>query len=193
MKHRNSHFVVGYWGRLRRGRPVPDQTDIDPKALKRVLPIVFLLDARPDGRCVYRLAGTGICERYGTELRGLNFLSQWDADSRVRLTALLRQALSARAPLCLTSVGATQDCRMVEIETVLMPISAQGNEPKHFLGIAQVLGDASPLAGRVVSFERLVASAIVREDEPEPGPAGADAEAADGHPRAPHLKLVVSR
>ena len=49
MKHRNSHFAVGYWSRIRHGRPVPDQADIDPKALKRLLPFVFLLDARPDG------------------------------------------------------------------------------------------------------------------------------------------------
>ena len=30
MKHKNSHLLVGYWSRLRNGRDVPDQTDIDP-------------------------------------------------------------------------------------------------------------------------------------------------------------------
>ena len=35
MKHRNSHFAVGYWNRIRAGNGVPDQADIDPKALKR--------------------------------------------------------------------------------------------------------------------------------------------------------------
>ena len=28
-----------------------------------------------------------------------------------------------RRPLCLTSVGTTADCRMIEIETVLMPMT----------------------------------------------------------------------
>src|SRR5579872_6867691 len=37
MKHKNSHLLVGYWGRLRKGRAVPDQTDIDPRAIKRML------------------------------------------------------------------------------------------------------------------------------------------------------------
>ena len=194
MKHRNSHFAVGYWSRLRRGRAVPDQADIDPKALKRVLPIVFLLDVRPDGRFVYRLAGTGICERYGTELRGLNFLSQWDAESRSRLDILLREALMQHMPLCLTSIGATQDCRMVEIETVLMPITYGPGGARHFLGIAQLLSDAGSLGGGIVSFERLVASSIVREEDGLTGHNSPPEHAGNGRvaARAPHLKLVVS-
>ena len=190
MKHRNSHFAVGYWSRLRRGRAVPDQADIDPKALKRILPVVFLLDARPDGRFVYRLAGTGLCERYGTELRGLNFLSQWDADSRGRLGPLLRESLTQHMPLCLTSIGATQDCRMVEIETVLMPITYGPGAPKHFLGIAQLLSDPAALGGGVVSFERLVASAIVHEDDAGAGRISPLHQT--GSTRAPYLRLVVS-
>lgn len=197
MKHRNSHFAVGYWSRLRQGRQTPDQADIDPKALKRLLPFVFLLDGRPDGRFVYRLAGTTLCDRYGTELRGKNFLSHWDAESSSRLGALLRQGLAARTPLCLTSVAATEDCRMVEIETVLMPITFGSDEPERYLGIAQVLTDVAPLLGQSITFERLVASSLVREDEgvaddvPPPPPPGG--QRWPGHPRAPHLRLVVSR
>src|SRR3954468_24517506 len=122
MKHRNSHFAVGYWSRIRQGRDTPDQSDIDPKALKRLLPFVFLLDART-GRFTYRLAGTTLCERYGIELRGRDFLHQWDPDSRLRLNELLAHSLRARVPVCLTSIGATDDCNMIEIETVLMPIT----------------------------------------------------------------------
>jgi hypothetical protein len=199
MKHRNSHFAVGYWSRLRQGRPTPDQADIDPKALKRLLPFVFLLESRPDGSFVYRLAGTTLCERYGTELRGKNFMANWDAESRVRLGVLLRQSLVSNTPVCLTSVGATEDCRMIEIETLLMPISFGSDTPERFLGLAQVLTDVSPLVGRSISFERLVASSLVREDdeintvELPPPPVPPAEESWRQHPRAPHLRLVVSR
>ena len=44
MKHKNSHLLVGYWSRLRSGREVPDQTDIDPRAIKRLLSYTFILD-----------------------------------------------------------------------------------------------------------------------------------------------------
>src|SRR3979411_1681405 len=106
MKHRNSHFAVGYWGLIRHGRKAPDQSDIDPKALKRLLPFVFLLDARLS-LFTYRLFRPTTCERYGGELRGKNFLSPWDPDSRARLSNLLRQALAEPAPPCLQSPART--------------------------------------------------------------------------------------
>src|SRR5258706_3902556 len=196
MKHRNSHFAVGYWSRIRHGRAAPDQADIDPKVLKRLLPFVFLLDARPDGTFVHRLAGTALCERYGGELRGRNFLGHWDADSRARLTALLHQALAQKLPASLISVGATEDCRMLETETVLMPLTFGGEAPQRFLGVAQVLTDVSALAGRPITFERLVSSKLIREDETSSKTAVPQQLAAltgwRAHPRAPHLEFVAS-
>src|SRR6185437_13452484 len=54
MKHKNSHLLVGYWSRLRKGRAVPDQTDIDPRAIKRMLSQVFILDVQNPQRPIYR-------------------------------------------------------------------------------------------------------------------------------------------
>lgn len=200
MKHRNSHFAVGYWSRIRYGRPTPDQADIDPKALKRLLPFVFLLDTKPEDTFTYRLAGTTLSQRYGGELRGRDYLAFWDADSRRRLTDLLRQSLETGTPVCLTSIGATEDCRMVEMETVLLPITFGSTMPERFLGVVQVLTDVAPLTGRAISFERLVTSALVREGEgsvqelpPPPPPSDHGGMSIKRHPRAPHLRLVVSR
>jgi len=198
MKHRNSHFAVGYWSRLRRGRATPDQADIDPKALKRVLPYIFLIDARPEASLAYRLAGTGLCERFGQELRGRSFLSQWDPESRSALTALLRQSLRTRQPVCLTSIAATDDCRMVELEIVLMPISFGGKEPERFLGVVQFLSDLSAVGGKPFAFQRLVASSLIQEDEAVMNsdvtpPAPPSEPARQPQARASHLRLVVSR
>jgi hypothetical protein len=198
MKHRNSHFAVGYWSRIRYGRPTPDQADIDPKALKRLLPFVFLLDTKPEGTFTYRLAGTTLSQRYGGELRGRDYLAFWDADSRRRLTDVLQQSLQTGTPVCLTSIGATEDCRMVEMETVLLPITFGAEIPERFLGVVQVLTDVAPLTGRAISFEKLVTSSLVREGEnvqelPPPPPPPSDLGGGRRHPRAPHLRLVVSR
>ena len=75
MKHKNSHLLVGYWSRLRKGRDVPDQTDIDPRAIKRLLSYTFILDCENPARPMYRLAGTALCERFGFELKGTGFLA----------------------------------------------------------------------------------------------------------------------
>jgi hypothetical protein len=200
MKHKNSHLLVGYWGRLRKGRAVPDQTDIDPRAIKRMLSQIFILDATDVVRPTYRLAGTSLCERFGLELRGSNFLSHWETQSAQALGSLLRQALRLKQPLCLVSIGATADQGMVEIETVLAPVSFGDGEPTRFVGMMQILGDATPLMGRAISFERLVGSQFICEDEPlstfdtiPPPPPPFTGTTLRSHPRAPHLRLVINQ
>jgi hypothetical protein len=196
MKHRNSHLLVGYWSRLRRGREVPDQTDIDPRAIKRMLAQVFILEASDPARATFRLAGTWLCDRFGFELRGVGFLSTWEAQSRNALALLLKQSLATMQPICISSIGSTADCTMVEIETVLAPLSFGAGGPTRFLGMVQFLGDSGTLAGRTIAFQRLVGSKIIQEDEPLsslPPPPAPPAGPGPGHPKAPHLRLVVSR
>jgi hypothetical protein len=202
MKHRNSHLLVGYWSRLRKGRAVPDQTDIDPRSIKRMLSHVFILEASNAAHPIYRLAGTSLCERYGSELKGTNFLSHWDGQSRNALAALMRQSLATRQPICLSSIASTADCGMVELETVLAPVSFGEDGPTRFLGMVQVLSDISVLGGRAIAFERLVASQVLSENEPisirdnpppPPPPPARPLVSLRSHPRAPHLRLVVSR
>lgn len=200
MKHRNSHLLVGYWSRLRRGRAVPDQTEIDPRAIKRMLSYVFILEASDPARPVYRLAGTSLCDRFGAELKGTNFLTHWEAQSRGALSMLMKQALATRQPLCLSSIAASNDCGMVEMETVLAPVSFGDGAPTRFLGMVQILSDAGQVTGRTIAFARLIGSQLVREDEPlsaydspPPPPPPPSQPNLRSHPKAPHLRLVVSR
>ena len=193
MKHKNSHLLVGYWSRLRNGRSVPDQRDVDPRSIKRLLAQVFILDATEPAAPVYRLSGTSVCERFGAELKGKEFLSHFEEHSAVALAALLKQALNLRQPLCLLSIGATEDNGMVEIETVLTPISCGADgRPDRFLGMMQILGDTAPLLGRTISFQRLVGSQFIREDEGIDEP-----DVMPPPPRinrdGPNLRLVINR
>lgn len=200
MKHKNSHLLVGYWARLRGGRDVPEQSEIDPRAIKRLLPYVFILDAENPIRPVYRLAGTALCERFGFELKGTGFLGQWEAQSSLALSSLLQQALTLKQPVCLSSIAATADTGMVELETVLLPIAFGENGPTRFLGMVQILSDVTQLLGRPIAFQRLAASQIIREDDPRglsnimppPPPPPPMPPVLRSHPRAPHLRLVVS-
>jgi len=197
MKHKNSHLLVGYWSRIRKGRAVPDQTDIDPRAIKRMLPFVFILDAENPARPIYRLAGTSLCERFGFELKGTGFLAHWEAQSSAALATLLAQALKLRQPVCLSSIGASADCGMVELETVLAPVTFGPGAPTRFVGMIQILSDVSQLHGRPIAFQRLAASQLIREDEPlsayDHSPPPPPPPALRSHPKAPHLRLVISQ
>jgi hypothetical protein len=166
-----------------------------------MLPYVFILDVENPARPIYRLAGTALCERFGFELKGTGFLAHWEPQSANALAALLRQALSLNQPICLSSIGASADCGMVELETVLAPISFNGETPTRFIGMSQILSDQTMLGGRPIAFQRLAASQFVREDEPLPSfdnlppppPPPTGLRALRSHPKAPHLRLVVSQ
>ncbi|MCP5411227.1 MAG: PAS domain-containing protein, partial [Alphaproteobacteria bacterium] len=166
MKHKNSHLLVGYWSRLRQGRDVPDQTDIDPRAIKRLLSYTFILDCENPARPVYRLAGTALCERFGFELKGTSFLAHWESQSGLALSSLLRQALKQHQPVCLSSIAATADNGMVELETVLTPVTFNGGTANRFFGMVQMLSDPTPLLGRSIAYERLVGSQLIDEADP---------------------------
>jgi hypothetical protein len=197
MKHRNSHLLIGYWSRLRATRDVPDQSEIDPRALKRMLSQVFILDARSPARPIYRLAGTTLCDRFGLELRGTSFFAHWEAQARDRLILLLRQSLQTKQPVWLSAMGVTANCAMIEMETVLAPLTFGAGAPQRFLGIAQFLGDSTQLGGRAIAYERLTDSRMVCEHDPSDhtgdSPPRPPAFAAGSSARAPHLRLVVSR
>lgn len=192
MKHRNSHLLIGYWSRIRKGRDLPDQTDVDPRSIKRMLSQIFILDARDMTRPFYRLAGTGLCDRFGLELRGTGFYRHWEAQSHETLTVLLGQSLAERQPLCLSAIGSTSQCAMVEMETVLAPLASGPGAPQRFLGMVQFLNNSVTLAGNPIAYERLMGSKLIRETESpdrmdDPPPSRPISR------KAPHLRLVVSR
>ena len=195
MKHRNSHLLIGYWSRTRRGRTVPDQSDIDPRAIKRMLSQVFILEARDTARPLYRLAGTLLCDCFGQELRGTSFLSLWEGRAKDTLALLLGQSLAANLPVCLSGIGETERSATIETETVLAPLTFGSGVPQRFLGITQFLGDTSLLDGPIVLL-RLTGSKMIREGEPvhtdiePPAPPPFDTGRRSS---APHLRLVVSR
>jgi hypothetical protein len=110
----------------------------------------------------------------------------------------LRQALKVRQPVCLSSVAATADNGMVELETVLTPVSFNGGEPVRFFGMVQLLSDQAPLLGRPIAYERLIGSQLIQEGEPMPAhehipPPPPPPASWRAHPKAPYLRLVVSQ
>src|ERR1700759_2885594 len=90
------------------------------------------------------------------------------------------------------------DGGLVEQATVITPVSMNRREPNRFCGMGQMLRDPTPLLGRSIAYERLVASQLIQEDEPSvetdrnalPPPPPPSLRA---HPKAPYLRLVVSQ
>jgi hypothetical protein len=63
---------VEYWRAKAAGRAMPDRRDLNPAEIPDLLAWTILWDVVPGGYRV-RLAGTGICDAVGRELKGLDF------------------------------------------------------------------------------------------------------------------------
>lgn len=64
--------LFDYWRSLRRDRPLPSMTDIDPLDIGWALSRIYLLDYRPEEGFTYRLAGGDVAGVFGrANLKGL--------------------------------------------------------------------------------------------------------------------------
>ncbi len=73
MKQRTSQILYGYWNDIRGDRMAPKRFEIEPSRISAILAETFILERLDSRTFVFRLAGTRICDSFGTELRGRNF------------------------------------------------------------------------------------------------------------------------
>jgi hypothetical protein len=96
MKNQTSRTLFKYWNQIRGTRKAPRRLEIEPTRLAGILPEAFILERLDSDTFRFRLAGTRVCEQFGLEFRGRNFLETWDEDDRLtlkrRLATIAEQA-----------------------------------------------------------------------------------------------------
>ncbi|MFV0408286.1 MAG: PAS domain-containing protein [Paracoccus sp. (in: a-proteobacteria)] len=78
-----------YWDSLRRGRAVPDRTDVEPGGIRSALDYAFILERIAPGAARFRLAGRHLVDLMGMEVRGMPVCSLLQSGSRGRLSDVL--------------------------------------------------------------------------------------------------------
>jgi hypothetical protein len=157
-----SKLLFDYWNALRTSRVAPRRSEVDPAALRTLLPSVFILQRVDAEHVIFRVAGTALCAAFGRELREHNFIALWARDDRAAVRDLLLQ-LAARALVAVTqATGSTLDKRTVPAEAVLFPLADERGAHTRILGIASFGSEASVLGWR--KLVRLDASALVLAD-----------------------------
>ncbi len=74
MKQRTSHILYNYWNEVRGTRMAPRRFEIEPSLISSILAETFILERVDNHTYSFRLAGTRICEQFGMEFRGRNFI-----------------------------------------------------------------------------------------------------------------------
>lgn len=190
MRHAHSQLLLDRW-RLDRGETLaPCKTDIEPRAIKDHLAFAFLLKREAGDKFMFSLAGTGVCDLFGQELRGHSFVHLWaDASRNAARTALIRVS-NLSVPTVASAVGETADLRPMPAEILLLPYADGRGETTWILGHFQALDPLSRLIGRKLVRMRMTANAILTGDVHSPS---AVAFENDNRAKGSHLKVVSSR
>lgn len=84
-------LVIGYWEALRAGRPAPLRAEIDPRGIEAALDRVFLAERIAPGVGRFRLAGMGLNDLMGMEVRGMPLTTLIQPEGRKRFAEALEQ------------------------------------------------------------------------------------------------------
>ncbi|MCX7289320.1 MAG: PAS domain-containing protein [Rhodobacterales bacterium] len=89
--------VRAYWEALRIGGALPDRAQMDPRGLGGVLDRVFLAERIARGLVQVRIAGSGLAELAGMDLRGLPLSCLFTAEARPQLAETLEAVAQGQA------------------------------------------------------------------------------------------------
>jgi hypothetical protein len=139
MIHSEIRALYGYWERLRAGRPCPERTEVDPRDIGGEKRHLFVLEDLGRGNLRFRLAGSGLLEAFGFDLRGMSARAIMDGRSRESFVALIAETL-AEPGVGYARLLAPDGTAVWEV--VLLPLRGS-------LGaIDRLIGCLHPLSGR---------------------------------------------
>lgn len=134
MQQPTSRQLYAYWDDIRNGRLAPRRFEIEPAKIASLLPETFIAEGAGMLGIRFRLAGTKICEQFGRELRGIDFLTLWPGKDREALASLLRNILVDAAVGYGEFRAYTQANREARFELLLLPLIHTGETINRLLG-----------------------------------------------------------
>src|SRR5262245_9338527 len=159
MKQNSPNTLYAYWNELRAGRIAPRRLEIEPSRIAGVLCETFMLERVNALDYPYRLAGTRLCELFGSELRSSNFLTGWQESDDALLARQLALVCERGAVLALEIEAKASPRYVLQFEAVLLPLLHTGNGIGRIIGAMglaspmPLLGAERPLLRRLMTHE----------------------------------------
>ena len=136
MRQKSTRTLFEYWNTVRGDRLAPGRYEIEPARIGPILSESMIIERPDDQTCRFRLAGTRICDHFGRELRGVDFLDLWDAEDAATLSTALA-AMAEKGSISLSTFEASQSesHKVAGFEMMLLPLTHLEGTIDRFLGI----------------------------------------------------------
>jgi hypothetical protein len=164
MKHKTIQTLYAYWNEVRAGRMAPRRFEIEPARIAGILADTFILELAEPDTYRYRLAGTRICEQFGQELRGADFLASWSEADRARLAGDISHIVAQGGAGVIEFIAMAADGSAADFEAVLLPLVHTNNAVDRILGAVGALDAPDWLGTRRLLERRLASHQIVWPD-----------------------------
>ena len=140
--------LFAYWASLKRGAELPSRRDLDPAAIKRLLPTVSLMEvAREPLDFRVRLAGTGLYDVYGREITGRRLGEVYNTAAGDYWRVELGNVTKARRPAAGVHNLAWRGASHLSILWLRLPLASNGAEVDMILGFDAVVGMGAATSG----------------------------------------------
>lgn len=189
MRNPHTQRLLDHWRQVRGEQLAPRKTSIAPREIKDHLAFAFLLKREAGDKFTVVLAGTGLCDLFGRELKGQSFEHLWAEQARNAARTALVRVSNLAVPTVAIAAGETADLRPTTAEIVLLPYADERGETTWILGHFQPLEPLSRLHGRKLARLRMTANAILTGDKHNPNEV---AFVEEKRRPAKHLKVVAS-
>ena len=188
MRHKTSQSLYAYWNEMRRGRLAPRRFDIEPSRISDLLSETFILE-RPDTETLrFRLAGTRICEDFGGEFRGANFLDGWSPEDGLTLERRLASVARYGAVALFTFAAAGARGGAVNYEMLVLPLTHTNDAVDRLLGALGALHRPEWLGAQRLTSRRLLEHELIWPDgRPHPAFLG---QIGNQAPFLPHVRCA---
>ncbi len=135
MKQTQSVKLHTYWKELYAESGVPERSRIEPMAIRDILGDTFILEFDESNDVRYRLAGTRLCEIFGTELKGQNFSEPWQINGQETIKGIIIAAARDTSIAVFGSTATSKSGREISMETLILPLLHNGQTERRMLGV----------------------------------------------------------
>jgi hypothetical protein len=166
MRQKTNQILFQYWNGVRGERMAPRRFEIEPARIASILPETFILERLDADTFMYRLAGTKLCEQFGTEFRGLNFLNDWNEDDRAILARHFA-ATSAQGGVLVLELEAgplDKSAPTAAFEVSVMPLVHTATTVSRYLGAVSAIDPPDWLGRERLVSRRLVGHSVIWPD-----------------------------
>ncbi|NOT70525.1 MAG: PAS domain-containing protein [Hyphomicrobium sp.] len=164
MREAITQKLYTYWNDIRAGRLAPKRFEIEPSQIASMLPDTFILERIDSATFRFRLAGTRICETFGQEFRGINFLDLVGAEDRVTLQRQFSVIARQGAAGVFNVASETAGGETVRFELLILPLVHMRETVDRFLGSVALVDHPAWIGHEALIKTRILSHDLVWPD-----------------------------